>query len=69
MLGLLRDFGIPIPIDNRPGLNAILKGMDDLEANALVGSHGPVIAQGNGGDRKIMGGGILLPIGGIQFIK
>jgi len=43
--------------------------MDDLEANSLVGSHGPVIAQGNGGDRKIMGGGILLPIGYIQFVK
>jgi hypothetical protein len=42
-LGLLVELGIPIPIDNRPGLYAILKGMDDLEANALVGSHGPVM--------------------------
>ena len=69
LLSLLREFGIPIPIDNRPGLYAVLKGMDDLEANALMGSHGPVVAQGNGGNRKIMGGGILLPIGGIQFVK
>ena len=44
---------IPIPIHNCPGIQAVLKGMDDFKPYPLMGCHGLVIVQGNGGDRKI----------------
>lgn len=50
-------------------MQAILKGMEDFKSNPLMGCQRPVIAQGNGSNCKIMGGRILLPVFGIQFVK